>query len=174
MPLLPEVLFLLGRVGVDPRLRRSYAAPAGSVALLPGVGANPSLRRDRAAPAGCKASGLCSQVGVELDLFSSCFQPCMSPIDRHRLVSDVLHGRCTSVAPDGTSSCGFGHGNSHVVVHESSCVMVHGNSSQEVCMIRRPSSPGPGREVRSWVGWTRLGKTARCGVWLFWGALQEE
>ena len=28
-----------------------------------------------------------------------------------------------------------------------------------------PASPGPGREVRSWVGWTRLGKTARLGVW---------
>ena len=38
-----------------------------------------------------------------------------------------------------------------------------------------PASPGPGREVRSWIGWTtRLGKTTRSGVWFFRGALQGE
>ena len=37
-----------------------------------------------------------------------------------------------------------------------------------------PASLGPGREVGSWVGQTRLGKTARLGVWLFRGALQGE
>ena len=35
-----------------------------------------------------------------------------------------------------------------------------------------PASPGTGREVRSWIGWTRLRKTARSGVWWFRGALQ--
>ena len=93
--------------GASLRLCRDYAAPAGGVAALPGVEANPRLRRDCAALAGCKASG-CSQVDVELDSFSSCSQPCMSPLDRHRLVSDALHGRCTSVAPVDTNSCRVG------------------------------------------------------------------
>ena len=47
------------------------------------------------------------------------------PIDRHRLVSDVLHGRCTSVAPLGANSCGVGHGNSHGVVHDNPGIVVH-------------------------------------------------
>ena len=64
--------------------------------LLP-MFARSRLRRDRAAPAGCKATGY-GQVDLELDLFSSGFQQCLSPIDRHRLVSDVRHGRCTSSA----------------------------------------------------------------------------
>ena len=34
-------------------------------------------------------------------------------------------------------------------------------------------SPGPGREVRNLMGWSLLEKTARSGVWLFWGALRE-
>ena len=33
-------------------------------------------------------------------------------------------------------------------------------------------SPGPGREVRDWMGWSLLEKTARSGVWLFRGALR--
>ena len=37
-----------------------------------------------------------------------------------------------------------------------------------------PASPGPGREVRSWIGSTRRGKIARLGVWFFRGALQGE
>ena len=37
-----------------------------------------------------------------------------------------------------------------------------------------PASPGPGREVRSWIGWTRPGKTERSGVWLPRGGLQGE
>ena len=78
-------------VGVHLRLRRSQAALAGCVAFLLGVGANPRLRRESAALAGCKASG-CSQVDVELDSFSTCFQPCMSPTDRHRtVVARLLH-----------------------------------------------------------------------------------
>ena len=85
--------------GAKLRLCRDCAAPAGGVAAPPGVEADPRLRRDYAAPSGCKASG-CSQVDVELDLFSSCFQPCMSPIDRDRLVSGCvarsLHVICTS------------------------------------------------------------------------------
>ena len=36
------------------------------------------------------------------------------------------------------------------------------------------SSPGRGREARSWIGWTHWGKTERSGGWLFWGALQVE
>ena len=36
------------------------------------------------------------------------------------------------------------------------------------------SSPGPGREAKSWIGWTPLRKTARSGARLFRGALQEE
>ena len=36
------------------------------------------------------------------------------------------------------------------------------------------ASPGPGREVRSWIGWTRPGKAARLGVRFFRGALQGE
>ena len=62
-------------------------------------------------------------------MFSSCFQPCWSPIDRHRLVSDVIHASCTSVAPVCTKSCGDGHGNSFGIVHGRSCIWVHANSS---------------------------------------------
>ena len=40
-----------------------------------------------------EAAGSCLDLG-ESD-FSACFQPCMSPIDSHRLVSDVVDGRCT-------------------------------------------------------------------------------
>ena len=35
------------------------------------------------------------------------------------------------------------------------------------------SSPGPGREVRNWRGWTSLEKTVRSGGCLFWSALRE-
>ena len=94
-----------------------------------GSGARSRLRRYRAAPAGCKASGLGRQVDVDADVFSSCFQKYMSPIVRHRLVSDVVHGRCTSLAPLGTNSCGVGHGNSFGAVHDNSCSGVHANSS---------------------------------------------
>ena len=94
-------------MGADPRLRRDFAAPAGVCAS--GQGAD-SLRRDRAALAGCKALGLCGQVDVDRDVFSSCFQQCLSPSDRHRLVSDVIHGRCTSVALVCTMHAGVGMG----------------------------------------------------------------
>ena len=33
------------------------------------------------------------------------------------------------------------------------------------------SAPGCGSVVRSWLGWTSVGKTARSGLWLFRGAL---
>ena len=49
---------------------------------------------------------LCGQVDDDKDVFSSCFRQGLSPIDRHRLVSDVIHGRCTSSAPVHTNSCG--------------------------------------------------------------------
>ena len=44
-------------------------------------------------------------------------------------------------------------------------------------VVRLPSpslssvSPGSGREIRNWLGWTPLEKTARSGVWRFRGAL---
>ena len=52
----------------------------------------------------------------EFDLsIARAFQPCRSPIDRVRLVSDTLHGRCTShAALGGTNSCVVVHGLSHV------------------------------------------------------------
>ena len=37
-----------------------------------------------------------------------------------------------------------------------------------------PVPPRPGREVRSWIGRTRLGKTTRSWVWFLRGALQGE
>ena len=64
----------------------------------------------------------------DVDSFSACFLPCMSPIDRHRLVSDVLDGRCTLHARLSTNSCGVGHGNSHHVAHTNSCMGLHANS----------------------------------------------
>ena len=90
------------------RLRRDRDAASPC-----GFGANLCLRRDPdaraagAAPLRCappavarlrgqrevEAAGRCLDV-VDSD-FSLLFQPCMSPIDRHRLVSDVVDGRCT-------------------------------------------------------------------------------
>ena len=52
----------------------------------------------------------------------------MSPIDRHRLVSDVLDGRCMLHARLNTNSFGIGHGNSHCVGHNNSCTGIHANS----------------------------------------------
>ena len=43
------------------------------------------------------------QLLLGADVFSFCSQTCMPPVDRHRLVSDVVHGRCTSLAPLGTN-----------------------------------------------------------------------
>ena len=65
---------------------------------------------------------------VMLISFSACFQPCMSPIDRHRLVSDVVDGRCRLHARLSTNSCGIGHGNSHHVEHINSCMGIRANS----------------------------------------------
>ena len=45
------------------------------------------------------------------------------------------------------------------------------------CVLPIPdstSSPGRGREVRSWIGWTPLVKTERSRVWLVQVALQGE
>ena len=124
------------------RLRRDRDA-----ASLCGLGANVCLRRDRnarasgAAPLRCAPSavaGLCGRREVEaagscldlgdVDSFSACFQPCMSPIDRHRLVSDVVDGRCTLHACVSTDSCVSGHGNSPGVGHVNSCMGIHANS----------------------------------------------
>ena len=60
--------------------------------------------------------------------FSSLFQPCMSPIDRHRRVSDVIDGRGTLHARLSTNSCVMGHGNSHHVGYSNSCMGIHANS----------------------------------------------
>ena len=62
-------------------------------------------------------------IEVDHDSSFAChFQPCMSPIDRHRFVSDALHGRCTSYAAlGGTNPCR--------VVHINSCgTRAHGIS----------------------------------------------
>ena len=130
-----------GGVSGARRLRhdRDVASPCG-------FGSNLCLRRDPdaravgAAPLRCappavarlrgqrevEAAGSCLDV-VDSD-FSSLFQPCMSPIDRHRLVPDVVDGRCTLHARLSTNSCGIGHGNSHCVGHINSCMGIHANS----------------------------------------------
>ena len=136
---------------------RAFAAPRGvsganrlcrdrDAASPCGFGADPCLRRDHdaravgAAPLRCappavarlrgqrevEAAGSCLDL-VESD-FSACFQPCMSPIDRHRLVSDVVDGRCTLHARVSTNSCGIRHVNSHCVEHINSCMGIHANS----------------------------------------------
>ena len=79
------------------------------------------------AGAEAKAAG-CSLHRGDVDSFSACFLPCMSPIDRYRLVSDVLDGRCMLHARLSTNSCGSGHGNSHHVEHTNSCMGIHANS----------------------------------------------
>ena len=63
-----------------------------------------------------EAAGSCLDLG-DVDSFSACFQPCMSPFDRHPLVSDVVDGRCMLHA----RGCGSGHGKSPGVEHVSSC-----------------------------------------------------
>ena len=272
----PVVFLLL--VGFSGARRRDCdaASPGGS-------GANLCFRRDPdalavgAAPLRCAPRDVARLRGqreaeaagsvVDSD-FSSLFHPCMSPIDRHRLVSDVVDGRCTLHARLSTNSFGIGHGTSHHVVHEKSCVGIHANSrgasahgnsrlergcevsgetktlststlsrvwrlavgenlplqqaseslheeawvgrvnssnlriSQEVeikkgCVVTvshlptpdfTTSAPGCGRKVRSWLGWTlmgktdsvvrswlgwtSMGKTGRCELWLFRGVLR--
>ena len=78
-----------GCPGANLRLR-CFALPAGSC-----------LCRVRAARA---VGGQRSQLVEESDSFSACFQTCMSPIDRHRLVSDIFDGRCTLHAHGSTNS----------------------------------------------------------------------
>ena len=103
-----------------------------------GPGANLCLRRDldalavgAAPPTVARLRGQCEAeaAGSVVDSdFSSLFQPCMSPIDRHRHVFDVVDGRCTLHARLSTNSCGIGHGNSHCVEHTNSCMGIHANS----------------------------------------------
>ena len=100
------------------RARALFAAGGGSgarrrdcdAASPGGPGANLCLRRDPdalavgAAPLRCALPAVARLRGqreaeaagsvVDSD-FSSLFQPRMSPIDRHRRVSDVIDGRCT-------------------------------------------------------------------------------
>ena len=42
------------------------------------------------------------------------------------------------------------------------------------CPDHYPEPPGPGIVIRNMLGWSRLEKTERSGVWLFRGALQGE
>ena len=101
-----------GGGGSGARRRRDCdaASPGGSGAYL-------CLRRDPdalavgAAPLRCAPPAVARLRGqreaeaagsvVDSDL-SACFLPCMSPIDRHRLMSDVIDGRCTT-------ACAFEH-----------------------------------------------------------------
>ena len=105
------------------------ASPGGS-------GANLCLRRDLdasavgaaplrcAPPAVARLRGLREAAGRVVDSdFASLFQPCMSPIDRHRHVSDVFDDARLS-----TNSCVMGHGNSQHVGHDNSCMEIHANS----------------------------------------------
>ena len=240
--------------------RRDVASPGGS-------GTNLCLRRDLdalavgAAPLRCAPPAVARLRGqreaeaagsvVDSD-FSSLFQPCMSPIDRHRRVSDVIDGRCTLHARLSTNPCVMGHGDSHHVGHDNSCMRIHAKSrgssahwnsrvergrevsgetktlstsilsrvwrpavgenlplqqaseslheealvgrvnssnlriSQEMeikkgCVVTVSHLPTPaftssapccGSTVRSWLGWTLMGKTDRSGFWLFRGALR--
>ena len=87
--------------------------------------------------------------------FARAFRPSLSPIDRVRLVSDMLHGRCTSRAfLGGTNSCGLVHGNSCGDVHANLCgVDAHRNS----CV---------GANVHSGALQTKaLGRCSLIGVW---------
>ena len=78
-----------GGSGANLCLRRDSALAVGAAPLRCAPPAAARLRGQREA----EAAGRCLDV-VDSD-FSSLFQPCMSPIDRHRLVSDVVDGRCT-------------------------------------------------------------------------------
>ena len=42
------------------------------------------------------------------------------------------------------------------------------------CPDYYPEPPGPGIVIRNMLGWSRLEKTERSGVWVFQGALQGE
>ena len=132
-----RALFAAGGVSGARRRRDCDAASPG------GSGANLCLRRDldalavgaaplrRAPPAVARLRGQreAEAAGRVVDSeFSSLFQPCMSPIDRHRLVSDVTDGRRTLHARLSTNSCVMGHGNSHHVGHTNSCMGIHANS----------------------------------------------
>ena len=107
----------------DPLRRRRGRGGARAVrpaqrAELGGVRAVQPAQR---AGAEAKAAGCSLHLG-DVDSFSACFLPCMSPIDRHRFVSDIVDGRCTLHARLSTNSCGIGHGNSHHVGHINSCM----------------------------------------------------
>ena len=129
------------QVHCDPLRRRRGRGGACAVrpaqyAELGGVRAVQPAQR---AGAEAKAAGYSLHRG-DVDSFSACFLPCMSPIDRHRLVSDVLAGRCMLRARLSTNSCGIGHGNSHHVGHTSSCLGIHANS--EWCECAREFTHG--------------------------------
>ena len=120
--------------GVSGALRRDCDAASLGVS-----GANLCLRRDPdglavgAAPLRCAPLAVArlrgqreaEAAGIVVDSdFSSLFQPCMSPIDRHRRVSDVIDDRCTLHARLSVMK----HGNSHHVGYSNSCMGIHANS----------------------------------------------
>ena len=109
-----------GRSGAHLCLRRDLDASA--VGAAPLRCAPPAVARLR----GLREAEAAGSV-VDSD-FASLFQPCMSPIDRHRHVSDVFDGRCTLHARLSTNSCVTGHGNSQHVGHDNSCMGIHANS----------------------------------------------
>ena len=236
-----EFLELDDAVGLE--LIFAFAADLDALA----VGAAP-LRCALLLLHGCEVNVRRRRQGSVVDSdFASLFQPCMSPIDRHRHVSDVLDGRCTLHARLSTNSCVMVHGISHHVGHDNSWMgilpnplgaIAHGNSRVErgrevsgetktlststLSRVWRPvvgenlplqqaseslheeawvgrvnssnlrisqhveikkgcvatvshlptpdfttSAPGCGGIVRSWLGWTLMAKTDRCGLWLF-------
>ena len=91
------------------------------------AGVQPAQR----AGAEAKAAGCCLHFG-DVDSFSACFLPCRSPIDHHRLVSDVLDGRCTLHARLSTNSCVIGawefttYGTR--LIHVWGCMLIHGGA----------------------------------------------
>ena len=219
---------------------------ASAVGVVPLCCAPPAVARLR----GLREAEAAGSV-VDSD-FASLFQPCLSPIDRHRHVSDVFDGRCTLHARLSTNSCVMEHGNSQHVGHDNSCIGIHANSrgaiahgnlrvergrevsgetktlsTSTLSRVWRPavgenfplqqaseslheeawvgrvnssnlkisqdveidkgcvatvshlptpdfttSAPGCGSVVRSWLGWTLMGKTAWSGLWLFRCALR--
>ena len=105
----PELQNALVQVHGDPLRRRRGRGGARAVrpAQYAELGGARDVQPAQRVGAEAKAAGCSLHLG-DVDSFSACFVPCMSPIDRHRLLSDVLDGRCTLHARLSTNSCGSG------------------------------------------------------------------